>query len=125
MPITALCFAIAGLAMVGIPFLNGAASKGLIEEATFEAASIWWGYEWFAYAQIIGSVVTFLYLLRVFILIFLGKEKPGFEKSSDPPLYMLLPILIMVALCVLLGLFPGTVEGLFKFAAEALLHQGA
>lgn len=125
MPITAICFAIAGLAMAGLPLLNGAASKGLIEEATMDAASIWWGYEWFAYAQLLGSLITALYLFRAFYLIFLGKEKPGFEKSSDPPLYMLLPILIMVTLCVFLGLFPGTVEGLFQFAANALLHPGA
>ncbi|WP_424357954.1 complex I subunit 5 family protein [Methanocella sp. MCL-LM] len=125
MPITAICFAIAGLAMAGLPLLNGAASKAAIEEATAHAATIWWGYEWFAYLQIIGSIVTFLYLFRAFYLIFLGKEKPGFDKSSDPPLYMLIPILIMVALCIILGLFPGLTEGLLQLAADSLLHTGA
>jgi len=124
MPMTAVCFLIASLAMVGLPYLNGDASKSIIEKATLDAESIWWGYKWYFYAEIIGSFITFLYLFRAFWLIFLGRPKPGFEKVSDPPLYMLIPIVIMVALCVVLGLFPGLIEGTLQFAANALLHTG-
>ncbi len=124
MPVTAICFLIASMAMVGVPYFNGAVSKGAIEEATTQAATIWWGYEWFAIAQIIGSVLTCVYLARAFYLIFVRKPKEGFEKVSDPPLYMLIPIVIMVGLCIVLGLFPGLVEGLIQLAADALLHTG-
>ncbi len=123
MPITAICFVIASLAMAGIPFLNGAVSKGAIEEAT-NAASIWWGYEWFAYAQIIGSILTFIYLIRAFYLIFLRKPKDEVREGLRSAAVHAHPIVIMVGLCVVLGFFPGLVEGLLQFAADALLHPG-
>jgi formate hydrogenlyase subunit 3/multisubunit Na+/H+ antiporter MnhD subunit len=124
MPITAICFLIMSLAMVGIPFLNGSVSKGAIHEATIEAANVWWGYEWFGYAQYLGSILTFIYLIMAFYIIFLGKPKGEVGKVTDPPLYMLIPILIMAALCILLGFFPDLVSGILEFAANILLHPG-
>jgi formate hydrogenlyase subunit 3/multisubunit Na+/H+ antiporter MnhD subunit len=125
MPMTAICFLIASLAMSGLPLLNGAVSKAAIHEATTEASSLWWGYEWYGYAQYLGSILTFACLIHAFYVIFLGKPKPGFEKISDPPLYMLLPILILAALCIILGLCPWLLEDFLRFAAGSLLGSGA
>lgn len=126
MPLTAISFLIASLAMSGFPFLNGAVSKAPIHEATTEA-HLWvlYGIDVFGWAQYIGSVLTFICLIHAFYVIFMGKPKAEFAKVTDPPLYMLLPILIMAGLCVLIGIYPDLVSGVLQFAADALLHTGA
>jgi formate hydrogenlyase subunit 3/multisubunit Na+/H+ antiporter MnhD subunit len=125
MPLTAICFLIMALALAGVPFMNGAASKGAIEEATMEAAHVWWGYEWFGYAQLFGSILTFAYLMYAFYMIFLSKPKADIGKVTDPPKYMLIPILLLTLLSLTLGFFPDLVSGVLQFAADALLHAGA
>ncbi len=72
----------------------------------------------------LGSILTFLCLIHAFYVIFMGKPMAGAEKVSDPPLYMLLPIVLMAALCIVIGLFPGTVSDVIQFAADSLLHMG-
>jgi formate hydrogenlyase subunit 3/multisubunit Na+/H+ antiporter MnhD subunit len=124
MPLTAISFLIASLAMSGLPLLNGFVSKEAIREATAQAGAVWWGYEWLGYLQVVGSILTFICLIHAFYVMFMGQPKEEFAGVSDPPLYMLIPILIMAALCVLLGLFPGLVSGMLELAAEALLHPG-
>jgi formate hydrogenlyase subunit 3/multisubunit Na+/H+ antiporter MnhD subunit len=125
MPLTAICFLILALAMAGIPFMSGSVSKGAIEEATMDASHTWWGYEWFGYAELLGSVLTFIYLMYAFYMIFLRKPVGDVSKVTDPPKYMLIPILLMAVLCLLLGFFPDLISGILQFAADALLHAGA
>lgn len=125
MPVTAICFLVMSLAMSGLPLLNGYASKEAVRTATVEAIPLWSGYEWMGYLQILGSILTFLCLIHAFYVIFMGKPMEGSEKITDPPLYMLLPIVLMAVLCVVIGLFPGTVESVLRFAADALLNMGA
>lgn len=125
MPVTAICFLVMSLAMSGLPLLNGFASKEAIREATAAAIPLWSGYEWMGYLQILGSILTFICLIHAFYVIFMGKPMEGAEKVTDPPLYMLLPIVLMAALCIVIGLFPGTVSDILRFAADALLYMGA
>lgn len=124
MPITGICFLVASLAMSGLPLLNGYVSKEVIHEATDAAIPLWSGYEWIGYLQILGSILTFLCLIHAFYVIFMGKQKEEFAQVKEAPLYMLIPIVIMTGLCIVIGLFPGTVESILRFAADALLHMG-
>ena len=58
-------------------------------------------------------------------MIFLGKPKEELKDVKDPPLYMMIPILIMARLCIVIGLFPGLVSGALQFAAtRAVWHHG-
>jgi|AGTN01.3.fsa_nt_gi Formate hydrogenlyase subunit 3/Multisubunit Na+/H+ antiporter, MnhD subunit len=124
MPVTAICFLVASLAMSGFPLLNGFASKEAIREATDAAAPLWSGYEWIGWLQVLGSILTFICLMHAFYIIFMGKPKPELAQVKEAPLYMLIPIMIMAGLCIVIGLFPGTVEGILRFAADCLLHMG-
>ena len=125
MPVTAICFLVASLAMSGLPLLNGAVSKEAIHSATDAAIPLWSGYEWIGWLQVLGSILTFLCLIHAFYVIFMGKPKDEFVQVKEAPLYMLIPIVIMAGLCIVIGLFPGPFEDILLFAADALLHMGA
>jgi formate hydrogenlyase subunit 3/multisubunit Na+/H+ antiporter MnhD subunit len=125
MPVTAICFLVASLAMSGLPLLNGYASKEAIHSATDAAIPLWSGYEWIGWLQVLGSILTFLCLIHAFYVIFMGKQKEEFAQVKEAPLYMLIPIVIMAGLCIVIGLFPGPFEDILRFAADALLHMGA
>jgi formate hydrogenlyase subunit 3/multisubunit Na+/H+ antiporter MnhD subunit len=125
MPVTAICFLVASLAMSGLPLLNGALSKEAIHSATDAAIPLWSGYEWIGWLQIVGSILTLICLVHAFYVIFMGKPKEEFAQVKEAPLYMLIPIVIMAGLCIVIGLFPGPFEDILRFAADGLLHMGA
>lgn len=116
MPVTAVCFLIASLAMSGVPGLNGAVSKGIIHEATIEA-----GFPFFATIADITSVLTFYSLvIHAFYRMFLRKQKDELTDATDPPPSMMIPVLILAGLCVVLGLFPGLISSTLEFAGQTL-----
>jgi formate hydrogenlyase subunit 3/multisubunit Na+/H+ antiporter MnhD subunit len=127
MPLTAICFLVASLAMSGVPFLNGFVSKELIYEGSVEA-----GYPVIfsifglnmTIISILGwatSVLTFICLIHAFYVMFLGKPREEFKAVRDPPIYMMLPILIMAGLCIVIGIYPDLLSGALQFAASVLL----
>jgi len=126
MPVTALCFLLASLAMSGVPFLNGFISKELIYEGSIEAGfpvlfSVF-GVD-MSIISILGwiaSIVIFVALIRAFYYIFMGPVPESSRGMRDPPLYMLLPVGIMVGLCVVIGLFPELVSGTLQYIAQAV-----
>jgi len=129
MPLTGLCFLIASLAMSGVPFLNGFISKEIIYEGSVEAGfpvllsvfgldlTIFGIFGW------ITSIIIFICLMRAFYLIFMGEPQDAFRNLRDPPLCTMLPILILVALCVLIGLFPDLVSGSLEQIAETIYQM--
>ncbi len=126
MPLTAACFLIASLSMSGLPFLNGFVSKELIYNGSIQAGypvifSLF-GLD-FTLLAILGwatSLLTFICLIHAFYVIFLGKPKEEFKAVTDPPLYMMLPILVMAGLCVVIGIYPDLLSGALQFAASTL-----
>jgi formate hydrogenlyase subunit 3/multisubunit Na+/H+ antiporter MnhD subunit len=126
MPLTGICFLIASLAMSGVPFLNGFVSKELIYEGSVQAGfpvmfSVF-GLDLTAFSILgwITSLLTFTCLIHAFYVMFLGKPKEEFKGVKDPPIYMMLPILIMAGLCIVIGIYPGLVSGALEFAAGVL-----
>src|SRR3546814_5060383 len=73
MPVTAITFLLATLALVGTPFFAGFYSKEHIIEAA-GAANVW-GAPLAYYAVMGGVFVTSLYSFRVYFLVFPGKER--------------------------------------------------
>ena len=110
----------------GVPLLNGYVSKELIYEGSIQA-----GYPVlinipgmnltiFGIIGWITSGLTFICLIHAFYVIFLGKPKDELKDVKDPPLYMMIPIMLMATLCIVVGLFPGLVSGAVQFAAAVL-----
>src|SRR3546814_4985016 len=81
MPVTAITFLLATLALVGTPFFAGFYSKEHIIEAA-GAANVWGAH--LAYYAVMGGVfVTSLYSFRVYFLVFHGKERFHNPKYGD------------------------------------------
>ncbi len=70
MPMTALAFLLCSFSVMGIPPFGGFFSKYLVISAALGA-----GHPWIALLFTVGAVLTILYLLRTFMLVFMGESR--------------------------------------------------
>ena len=108
MPVAIWCYTFASAALIGIPPASGFISKWYL--ATGALASGVEVFSWLGPVVLLTSaLLTAGYLLPITVNGFLpGAEYPyGELKKKEPNLTMLLPLLILAALAVLLGIFPG------------------
>lgn len=108
MPITAVLMSIAALSMAGVWPLNGFVSKELIFEALLNppfGPDIW---TWlFAIVTVLGSALTTVYCLIMIHRINFGPGRYGeVEKPRDPHFGFLFGPILLVALVVVLGVYP-------------------
>ncbi len=99
MPITMVCFIVAGLSIAGFPMTNGFFSKELILDGALES-----GMFFFVLAAI-GAFFTPVSFLKLGHAAFFGKTPKEYEKTKESPLPMLIPMVILAAACLLLGFF--------------------
>lgn len=123
MPQTAALAMIASAAMAGVPLLNGFLSKEMFLTETLEQntlGSISWMIPVFA---TIGAALSVAYSLRFIHDVFFNGEPKDLPKTPhEPPRYMRVPVEILVALCLLVGIFPQmTVGPLLASASTAVL----
>jgi len=115
MPVTTALFMIGGLALAGIPPLNGFSSKLLIYESVFDYNPL---------LTILGlalSMLTLAAFIKIFHGAFLGPPKKKFAKVTEVPQPMLIPMVLLVVAIIGLGLFPHIVVKHFvEPAVEAL-----
>ncbi|HDQ07798.1 MAG TPA: hypothetical protein ENN44_03335 [Methanoculleus sp.] len=114
MPLTTACAVIGGLALAGLPGLNGAVSKGMVIEAAA-------GVPYLPEMLLAGAVVTVIYVLRFLWLAFF-RPAPGTGEPALPreaPLPMLVAMGLTAALCLAIGLFPDLLTGLLPGGTHA------
>jgi NADH-quinone oxidoreductase subunit L len=75
MPVTMLTLAAATLAIAGVPFLSGAASKDLILEAAYEHAP------WMYWVGVVTAFMTAFYCSRAFFMTFFGEYRGNAEHA--------------------------------------------
>ncbi|MBM3248430.1 MAG: hypothetical protein FJZ10_03285 [Candidatus Omnitrophica bacterium] len=113
MPVTFICAAVFSLSISGVPPLNGFASKwmlyqgaliglfgstGLLMRAVYIFALI---------AAMFGSALTLASFVKFLHAIFLGQDSSSDKKSyTEAPPSMLMPSVILAALCIILGVLP-------------------
>jgi formate hydrogenlyase subunit 3/multisubunit Na+/H+ antiporter MnhD subunit len=102
MPMTFGVFLFAGLSLSGIPPLNGFGSKLLIYEAAFEG-----GHYMLGLSALMSSLFTLAAILKFAHTAFMGQLSGTAAKMKEAPPVMLVPMLLLVAASVLVGLFPG------------------
>ncbi|GHG76760.1 monovalent cation/H+ antiporter subunit A [Alishewanella longhuensis] len=123
MPITATLMMVAAAAMAGVPLLNGFLSKEMFFAETLEQhllGALSWIIPLLATVAAIFSVA---YSLRLIHDVFFNGQPKGLTKTPhEPPRYMRLPVEILVALCLVVGIAPAwVVGGLLQAAATAVL----
>lgn len=100
-PVTAVAFLVAGAAISGVPGFNGYISKTLLHHAIVAAweqqqlVSLWWAEKIFVFT----GGLTFCYILRLFVTLFLGREK---ESSRNYKSETLLERMIFIAFTVII-----------------------
>jgi len=124
-PAITFAFIVASLGMIGIPPINGFASKWLICLAAVEA-----GYTFPVVIILIASTIAAAYYFRVIQVLFIGPPKQssvliyeGKQMIHGGNFFKSWPIYILAAGCLLLGLLPALGISLVKPAVSLLLFH--
>ena len=107
MPLVSLALLIAMFSFAGVPPLGGFLAKYLVFTAAIEA-----NFTWLAIVGVLTSVLQTAYLLR--LVNYMYTRKPADETRIKEPKKLLIPIFILVASLIVLGLFPSIVFNIMK-----------
>lgn len=123
MPVTATLAMVASASMAGVPLLNGFLSKEMFFTQTLHQGvlgSLSWLIPVLA---TVAAIFAVAYSARFIHDVFFNGKPIGLTKTPhEPPRYMRVPMEILVALCVLVGVFPELIIGsLLQQAATAVL----
>jgi len=124
MPYTAVLAMVAAGAMAGVPLLNGFLSKEMFFAETLQSGSEA-GVRGILLplAATLSGVLAVAYSLRFIHDVFFNGEPVGLPREPhEPPRWMKLPVELLVALCLLVGIAPAwTVAPFLAAAAEAVV----
>lgn len=116
MPLTGVAIVIGGLSLIGVPGTAGFIGKWLLVEAAFDNG--WWP---LALLIVASSLLTVIYIWRVFETLYLQAPDAG-SQVKDPPALMMAPMLLLAASCLYFGVFTELPLGAAETAAEGLLN---
>jgi len=89
MPLTAISFLIACLAISGIPPFAGFFSKDEILAAAYASQPVYFWLEWFV------AGLTAFYMFRLYFAVFWGKKKKYEHPPKESPLSMTIPLILL------------------------------
>ncbi len=130
MPLTMSCFAIGAFSMVGLPPLSGFMSKWALAEASLEA-----NFPLLVVVLLASSLLNAVYYFRVVGLAFFSPAQQGTgtnnsaqahnsasESGSELPLTMAIPIIVLAAGVILVGLQLNPIMKVIKPAVAVLFR---
>lgn len=103
MPITATCCTIGVLALSTVPLLGIFASKYLVYHSILDLVGIF-----FIIVAFLGCVLNIALLIRLLHSVFMGKRTDHSLDFTvrDPPLSMIMPMIVLSGILIMLGVFP-------------------
>ncbi|AJC71471.1 cation:proton antiporter [Thermococcus guaymasensis DSM 11113] len=116
MPKTTFAFLIGAAAIVGLPPLNGFASKWLIYESSAIYNPV------LGAIAIIGTAFCTAAYVRV-LYTFFGRPSEKIANAKDPETSMMLPMFLLVLAIVVMGLFPWQISDKVMIPAARMLEQ--
>jgi len=118
MKYTAIFFIISSMAISGLPPFNGFVSKLLIYESVYKLNPL------LSIIAILISIVTLANFVIVFHGVFLGPKLKKFDNINDAPKEIILPIILMIILIVISGMFPDLfLRNLVEPAVKSLINK--
>ena len=124
MPVTATMGILAAASMAGLPPLNGFLSKEMMLEEVSHT-SFAGSPQVLPVIVTIAAVLSMAYSLRYIGHVFLGRRRDNYPKPPhDPGIGLWFSPMLLVALVILLGLFPETFAGPTVRSATAAVLQG-
>jgi multicomponent K+:H+ antiporter subunit A len=124
MPYTATLAMVAAAAMAGVPLFNGFLSKEMFFVETVTLASHFHNGWMLPVVVTLAGVFAVAYSLRFIHDVFFNGEPVDLPRTPhEPPRWMKVPVEVLVALCLLVGVFPAlTVAPILHLAAAAVLQ---
>jgi hydrogenase-4 component F len=121
MPVTGVCFLAGALAIAGFPPFNGFWSKLTVYLALAQAG-LWWA----AILAVVTSLLTMVALVRPAYRIFWAAPagNPGVADTHEVPAALWIPMVVLAAACLVLGVMPQLVYPLLDRAAQVLAVLG-
>ncbi|WP_133013402.1 monovalent cation/H+ antiporter subunit A [Marinomonas flavescens] len=125
MPYTATLAMVAASSMAGVPLLNGFLSKEMFFTETLHQASLG-SLSWMIpVLATLGGVFSVAYSMRFIHDVFFNGEPINLPKTPhEPPRYMRVPVEILVALCLMVGIFPTMIVGNLLYSAASAVLNG-
>ena len=138
MPVTMWCYTLFSLGLIGIPPTVGFISKWYLAEGALGLGNVFGAPTVVSSQQVIDDIGIFSWLGPVVLLLsalmtagyllpitmrgfFPGEEAEGKDlKRREPSLCMLLPLVLLAALTLLLGIWPGPLENFIRGIAYGL-----
>ena len=116
MPLTMTAFAIAGFGIVGTPGTAGFISKWYLAVGALDKG--WWV---LVFLIVASSLVALVYVGRVLEVAWLREPSAEIAQASDPPLSMLLPLIVLAAATIYFGFDTEWTAGIAGIVAKALI----
>ena len=124
MPYTGMLAMVASAAMAGVPLFNGFLSKEMFFAETVGVTALM-PFGWALPAAVtLAGVFAVAYSVRFIHDVFFNGEPIDLPKTPhEPPRWMKVPVEVLVALCLLVGIAPAlTVEPILAVAAAGVLQ---
>ena len=116
MPMTAAGLVIGGLSLIGVPGTVGFVSKWYLVLAALERG--WW---WLAGLVLLSSLLALVYVWRVVEALYFREPEGRMAQAVEAPISMLSSAWLLVAACVVFGLYTSGTVGVAAQAAQSLL----
>lgn len=121
MPVTGAMVAIAVLSLIGVPPFTGFMSKLAVVKAGLMQHSA--AYTGMVVLVLVATVIEVGYLLRFLQVLFFAA--PETDEVAELPLSAAVPIAILAALIIAVGIYPQMITGLLHQAAAGLVARAA
>jgi multicomponent K+:H+ antiporter subunit A len=124
MPWTATLAMVAAAAMAGVPLFNGFLSKEMFFAETLELTPRLGNWDWLVpVLATAGAILSVSYSIRFIHDVFFGAMPSDIPKvPHEPPRWMKIPVEVLVALVILVGVFPTLIVGpLLAVASTAVV----
>ncbi|WP_051532396.1 monovalent cation/H+ antiporter subunit A [Brackiella oedipodis] len=114
MPLTAVLAIVAAAAMAGVPLLNGFISKEMFFSATLMEQGPLSSRYTLPVLAVIAATFSVSYSYRFIKEVFFGRPPSNLPKEPhNPPIWMVVPIGILVLCCLVVGILPAYTIGPF------------
>ncbi|WP_205662162.1 monovalent cation/H+ antiporter subunit A [Alteromonas flava] len=125
MPYTATLAMVAAASMAGVPLFNGFLSKEMFFAESLHQEALGFLSWMIPVLATLAGIFAVAYSLRFVHDVFFNGDPIDLPKTPhEPPRYMKIPVEILVALCLLVGIFPGFMVGDFLDAAARSVVVG-
>ncbi len=120
LPFASTCFAIGAFALAGMPGLNVFWSEVTIITAALAAGQIFTS---LAVAMVVNILVGVAYYMRLVTSIFFKEHSPSLEKVRHEGVSMKAPLIILVILSILIGVYPTPfLETALTISSTIMMH---